>query len=83
MTVPAFLFYLFAAIAVLSALSMVLQIRNTVAAAMRELGIRSRVRKRFRPTTTQTDPSKQPAENKLDQNFTADEPNQKWVTEIV
>jgi NADH-quinone oxidoreductase subunit J len=33
-TVPVFLFYLFAAIAVLSALSMVLQIRNTVAAAL-------------------------------------------------
>jgi len=56
--------------------------RNTVAAAMRELGLRSRVRKRFRPTTTQADPSKQPAENKLDQDFTADEPNRKWVTDI-
>ncbi len=56
--------------------------RNTVAAAMRELGLQSRVRKKFTPTTTRSDPSKQPAENKLDQNFTADEPNRKWVTDI-
>jgi len=56
--------------------------RNTVAAAMRELGIRSRVRKRFKPTTTQADPSKQPAENKLNQDFTAYDPNRKWVTDI-
>ena len=34
MTVPVFLFYLFAALAVLSALGMVLNARNTVAAAM-------------------------------------------------
>ncbi len=34
MTFPAFLFYFFAALAVLSALGMVLNVRNTVAAAM-------------------------------------------------
>ena len=34
MTVPVFLFYLFAALAVLSALGMVLNTRNTIAAAM-------------------------------------------------
>jgi len=56
--------------------------RNTVATAMRELGIRSRVRTKFTPTTTQADPTKQPAENKLDRDFTADEPNRKWVTDI-
>jgi len=56
--------------------------RNTVAAAMRELGLKSRVSKRFRPTTTQTDPTKQPAENTLDRNFTAETPNRKWVTDI-
>jgi putative transposase len=56
--------------------------RNTVAAAMREMGIKSRVCKRFTPTTTQSDPTKQPAENKLDRNFTADAPNRKWVTDI-
>jgi putative transposase len=56
--------------------------RNTVAAAMREMGLKSRVCKRFTPTTTQADPTKQPAENKLDRNFTADAPNRKWVTDI-
>ena len=56
--------------------------RNTVAAAMREMGLKSRVCRRFTPTTTQADPTKQPAENKLDRNFTADAPNRKWVTDI-
>jgi putative transposase len=56
--------------------------RNTVAAAMRELGLRSRIRKSFTPTTTQVDPSRQPAPNTLDRDFTASEPNRKWVTDI-
>ena len=56
--------------------------RNTVAAAMRELGLKSRVSRAFTPTTTQADPTKQPAENKLDRDFTADQPNRKWVTDI-
>jgi len=56
--------------------------RNTVATAMREMGLKSCVCKRFKPTTTQTDPTKQPAENKLDRDFTADAPNRKWVTDI-
>jgi putative transposase len=56
--------------------------RNTVAAAMREMGLKSRVRKAFKPTTTTADPSKRPAANLLEQDFTADGPNQKWVTDI-
>jgi putative transposase len=56
--------------------------RNTVAVAMREMGLKSRVCKRFTPTTTQADPTKQPADNKLDRNFTADAPNRKWVADI-
>ena len=56
--------------------------RNTVASAMKEMGIKSCVSKRFKPTTTVTDPSKQPAANVLDQVFEADGPNQKWVTDI-
>lgn len=56
--------------------------RNTVSVAMRELGLKSRLSKRFKPTTTQTDPTKQPAENTLDRDFTADAPNRKWVTDI-
>ncbi len=56
--------------------------RNTVATAMRELGLQSRVSSKFKPTTTKQDPTKQPANNKLDRNFTADAPNRKWVTDI-
>jgi len=56
--------------------------RNTVAAAMREMGLRSKVSRAFKPTTTQADPTKQPAENKLDRDFTAEAPNRKWVTDI-
>src|SRR5690606_37866829 len=57
--------------------------RNTVASAMRKLGLKSKVTKRFRPpTTTQADPTKRPAPNTLEQKFTADAPNRKWVTDI-
>ncbi len=56
--------------------------RNTVAAAMRELGLHSKVSKAFKPSTTQADPTKQPAENRLARDFTAAEPNRKWVTDI-
>jgi len=56
--------------------------RNTVATAMRELGLKSRVYKGFKPTTTQADPTKRPAENTLDRDFTAEAPNRKWVTDI-
>lgn len=56
--------------------------RNTVAAAMREMGLASKVTKAFKPTTTQADPTKAPAPNKLDRDFTAPAPNRKWVTDI-
>lgn len=56
--------------------------RNTVALAMQEMGLKSRVSKQFKPTTTVTDPSKQPAENILSQDFRATRPNQKWVADI-
>ena len=56
--------------------------RNTVATTMRELGLASCVRKAFQPTTTQADPTKQPAANKLAQDFTAAAPNRTWVTDI-
>ena len=56
--------------------------RNTVATAMRQMGLKSRVSKRFRPTTTQADPTKQPAANVLEQDFMATRPNEKWVTDI-
>ena len=56
--------------------------RNTVAKAMKEMKLKSRVSKRYKPTTTITDPSKKPADNILNQVFEADAPNQKWVTDI-
>jgi putative transposase len=56
--------------------------RNTIATAMRELGLKSKVCKQFKPTTTTADPSKKPAKNILDRNFHTDKPNQKWVTDI-
>lgn len=56
--------------------------RNTVAKAMRELGLKSRVFRRFKPITTKADPAKRPAANLLDQQFEADAPNQKWVADI-
>jgi putative transposase len=56
--------------------------RNTVAKAMREMGLKSRVCRGFTPTTTQADPSRAPAPNTLNQDFTADAPNRKWVTDI-
>jgi len=56
--------------------------RNTVAKAMQEMGLKSKVSKKFKPTTTQVDPTKKPAPNLLDQVFSAEAPDQKWVTDI-
>ena len=56
--------------------------RNTVAKAMQEMGLKSCVSKKFRPPTTQSDPTKTPAPNVLNQEFTATAPNQKWVADI-
>ena len=56
--------------------------RNTVAAAMKEMGLKSKVSKGFKPKTTIVDESKKPAENLLNQIFTADAPDQRWVTDI-
>jgi putative transposase len=56
--------------------------RNTVAKAMTELGLKSKVSKTFKPTTTVSDSSKTPAPNVLNQDFEADAPNRKWVTDI-
>ncbi len=56
--------------------------RNTVARAMRAMGLASRVSKAFTPTTTKSDPTQQAAPNTLDRDFTATRPNEKWVTDI-
>jgi putative transposase len=56
--------------------------RNTVAQAMRKMGLKSRVSRQFTPTTTQADPTKTPAPNTLDRDFHAAAPNRKWTTDI-
>ena len=56
--------------------------RNTVARTMRELGLNSRLLRRFAPSTTRADPTRQPAPNVLAQDFTAMVPHRKWVTDI-
>jgi putative transposase len=49
---------------------------------MSNMGFKSRVVRKFTPTTPTTDPTKVPAPNLLGQVFTATAPNQKWVTDI-
>ena len=49
---------------------------------MREMGLKSKVSKKFSPTTTVSDPAKAAAPNVLNQSFKADAPNRKWVTDI-
>lgn len=56
--------------------------RNTVAKAMKDLGLKSCVTSKFKPTTTVGDPAKKLAPNVLDQDFKASSPNQKWVSDI-
>jgi putative transposase len=56
--------------------------RTTVAKAMQDLGLKSKVSKRFKPKTTVVDPQRQAADNVLAQDFQADAPNRKWVTDI-
>lgn len=56
--------------------------RNTVAKAMRDMGLKSRVKRTFKPTTTRVDPTRQPAPNTLARDFTAAAPNRKWVADI-
>jgi putative transposase len=56
--------------------------RNTVAKAMRELGLKSKVGRAFQPTTTRVDPAQRPAENLLGQDFAASAPNRKWAADI-
>ena len=56
--------------------------RNTVATAMREMELKSCVSRKFKPTTTKSDPDKKPAENLLSQEFDAEAPNRKWVADI-
>ncbi len=54
---------------------------NTVAHLMRKHNIQSKVHKRFVATTDSRN-TKKPAENILKQDFTAQHPNQKWVSDV-
>ncbi|HEX2988036.1 MAG TPA: IS3 family transposase [Chloroflexota bacterium] len=55
---------------------------NTVARVMRQQGIRAKTKKTFVPRTTESLHEQPVAENLLNREFTADRPNQKWVTDI-
>jgi putative transposase len=55
--------------------------RKRVARLMREVGLCAK-RKRRRVLTTRRDPSHPVAPNTLNRDFTATEPNSKWVTDI-
>ena len=54
---------------------------NRVARLMRLRGLRAKKTKRFK-TTTKRDKAARAAPNLLERDFTADRPNQKWVTDI-
>lgn len=56
--------------------------RHRVARLMRQAGLQARPKRRWRPTTTQLDPERVPAPNLLDQHFSADAPDQKWVSDF-
>lgn len=56
--------------------------RATIARRMRRQGLRSRPRKRWTPTTTESDHALPVADNVLDRNFAADRPGTKWVSDI-
>ena len=55
--------------------------RHKVARLMHLAGLRGCPKRRFR-VTTQRDPSHPVAENLLDQDFTAEAPNQRWASDI-
>ncbi len=55
--------------------------RHKVARLMRLAGLKGCPKRRFR-VTTQRDPSHPVAENLLDQDFTAEAPNQRWASDI-
>jgi transposase InsO family protein len=56
--------------------------RNTVAKLMRQEEIRAKNKRRFVPRTTDSRHDQPVAQNLLDRDFTASEPNRKWVADI-
>ena len=55
---------------------------NRVARLMRELGLSGVPKRRFKGTTTRSDHADPVADNLLDRDFHADQPNQVWVGDI-
>lgn len=55
---------------------------NRVAKLMRENGIRGKTARKYRPQTTQTDPTHAVAPNLLNRNFKGHQRNQVWLTDI-
>jgi transposase InsO family protein len=55
---------------------------NRVARLMRLHGIVALQRRKYHPLTTQRQPGVVPAPNRLDQDFSAAAPNQKWVSDF-
>jgi putative transposase len=56
--------------------------RNTVAKWMRKSGLRPRRRRKFVPTTTDSNHDFPIAPNRLDRDFVAPAPNRKWVCDL-
>lgn len=54
--------------------------QKPVARLMRQQGLQGRCKRKFK--TTKTNPNHNTARNLLEQNFQADAPNQKWVSDI-
>jgi putative transposase len=56
--------------------------RKRVERLMREMGLRAKQQRKFRPRTTVVDPDAAISPNLLEQDFTANAPNQRWVGDI-
>jgi putative transposase len=56
--------------------------RNTVAKVMKQRKMQVKPRKQFVPKTTDSNHGRPVAKNILDRQFTAEAPNQKWVSDI-
>lgn len=55
---------------------------NRVAKLMREAGLQAKTARKYRPKTTQSDPSHAVAPNLLNRDFDAHQRNQVWLTDI-
>ncbi len=55
---------------------------NTVAKVMKERQIKAKIKRKYVPSTTDSNHEQPVAKNLLDRQFTAEMPNQKWVVDI-